>query len=259
MNSNLHSRGSMSVLFGVSSIAVLLSLFLGSHIYLNYKIKTSHRFAEAYRLISVFEEAAKILRTARDTSPIVGGMLFPPPNPACANACLASGGVAPQMCFPHPTNLTTPYCIYAVDLTVRNAHHLHFNISGPQEIFEEPSASEQMIAYLENQFRGAGAAARSPISIAQILSETLISRAEASTVADVITMRNDLAGAAPLNCDPAAPAPGCLTCGGANPYGAGLVTCVTLNVCPKGELGCTGPGAPGIMQSIFLIPAGYQR
>lgn len=246
-------RGSVSILMAVMIVFLMITMYFASTSYISFRAKSSRRVTEAYRLIGVFEEVGKTLRAARDTAGSPSTMNWPAANPTCATTCYALTGQVPQICVPHPIDPGAPYCFNGPDINVKNASNLDLRLMNEPGNIPPPDWSEKAIAAIDHHLRDLPPAGELADSLSPI------HRAYALPPLDIIATRSETTANAPITCDPAAPAPGCITCGGPNPSGGGIVTCVTVSACPATYPGCVSGSAAGIKQTFFLVPGGYRR
>lgn len=242
-----NSKGSTSIMFVLLGTILMGTLIAVSYKNISMRSKQIRKIKETSNVQEVFELAAKTIRTARDTDVAADGMNWPPADPQCANTCTTlSGGVAPRMCFSNVLSAASPYCFYDSLLNVKNAsnHRIFIPLGDDFILDEKPFVETKSLIAALNFF------------------DSFIELPKANATGS-INLRTDTAGQAPSACNPNAPAPGCLTCGGPNPYGGGPVTCVTLSACPTSYPGCeditSTTTKKAFTQTIFLLPGGYTR
>lgn len=266
---NVQARGYITTLAAISVGVICSFLVVGSKVYIEYKAKLTGRIKEGLQIQTVMEAAAKVVRTARDTSPNPNLMLWPAQNPDCVIDCgLIFGGLVPRVCFNHPSFVAVPagvgnvpprvpgrpYCFFETPgTTFRNSAQINLHLKTNDPLWDDTWSDRFFVAL------GLGTSPQQIFLESPIPLSTAHALPQAVAPAD---QRADIAGAAPLVCNPGpgVVAPGCQSCGGPNMGTANPTTCANLELCPSTFPNCAGAGAaPLFRQTVILIPSGYQR
>ena len=261
----LGNQGYISSIAAVAVGMICSFLVVGSKVYLEHKTKAIGRVRESIQIQAVMEAAAKVVRSARDTSANPALFNWPPQDPECVLDCNTIFGSAPRVCFSNPAFPPIPagsgpripgrpYCFFETPgTTFRNSAQLNLQMKTQDSLWQDSIIDQ--IARVLNLSKEPQWYLESPIGV---------STAHATVQQSVAAhdMRADVAGVAPVQCDPAVVGvvPGCQICGGPNMGTADPVTCVNLELCPSTFQNCNGLGAPALFrQTVLLVPPGYQR